>query len=150
MLLEWGLILSVTSVSVTMLMIVSTFFAILDEAQEFYSVDRTMILLLSNSFNIFYIIISPPMFKKFNKHYFPFVIASTLATGIAAVGRYLAGTNYFLALLMTIIIAIAHIPIITAPYGLLKLFPDWQVGYAASVPLFLPTLGINFCILYGL
>jgi hypothetical protein len=36
MLLEWGLILSVTSVSVTMLMMVGTFFAILPEAEEFY------------------------------------------------------------------------------------------------------------------
>ena len=51
---------------------------------------------------------------------------------------------------MTGIVAVAHIPIITAPYGLLKLFPDWQKGYAASIPLFLPVLGINFCILYGI
>ena len=51
---------------------------------------------------------------------------------------------------MTAVVAVAHIPIITAPYGLLKLFPDWQKGYAASVPLFLPVLGINFCILYGM
>jgi len=51
---------------------------------------------------------------------------------------------------MTGIVAVAHIPIITAPYGLLKLFPDWQKGYAASIPLFLPVLGINFCILYGM
>jgi hypothetical protein len=62
----------------------------------------------------------------------------------------LAGSNYTFALIMTIVIAIAHIPIITAPYGLLKLFPDHQKGYAASIPLFLPVLGINFCILYGL
>jgi len=109
-----------------------------------------MVLLLSNAFNIFYVIISPLMFKAFNKHYFPFVVLSTIATGVAAVGRYIAGTNYSLALVMTIIVAIAHIPIITAPYGLLKLFPDRQKGYAASIPLFLPTLGINFCILYGM
>jgi hypothetical protein len=50
---------------------------------------------------------------------------------------------------MTFIVAICHIPIITAPYGLLKLFPDSKKGYAASTPLFVPTLGINFCILYG-
>ena len=148
--LEWGLILSVTSVSVTMLMIVSAFFAILDEAQQFYGVSRTMLLLLSNSFNIFYIVISPPLFHTFNRHFFPFVVGSTLATGVAALGRYLAGTNYLLSLIMTGTVAIAHIPIITAPYGLLKLFPNWQVGYAASVPLFLPTLGTNFCILYGM
>lgn len=107
-------------------------------------------LLLSNSFNIFYILISPLMFNYFNKNYFPCVVFSTLATGVASVGRYLAGTNYTIALIMTIVIAIAHIPIITAPYGLLKLFPDHQKGYAASIPLFLPALGINFCIIYGL
>lgn len=150
MLLEWGLILSVTSVSVTMLMMVGTFFAILPEAEEFYGQNRTMILLFSNSFNIFYIIVSPILFRAFNKHYFPFVLFSTFATGLGAVGRYLAGDNYHMALFMTIIVAVAHIPIITAPYGLLKLFPDWQKGYAASVPLFLPVLGINFCILYGM
>ena len=44
-------------------------------------------------------------------------------TGIGSIGRYFAGENYEIALLMTIIVAIAHIPIITAPYGLLKLFP---------------------------
>jgi len=74
---------------------------------------------------------------------------STLATGIAGIGRYLAGTSYSMALIMTIIIAIAHIPIITAPFGLLKLFPEHQRGYATSIPLFLPVLGINFCIIYG-
>lgn len=51
---------------------------------------------------------------------------------------------------MTSIVAIAHIPIISAPYGLLKLFPESQKGYAASIPLFLPVLGINFCILYSI
>jgi hypothetical protein len=51
---------------------------------------------------------------------------------------------------MTILVAIAHIPIITAPYGLLKLFPERHRSYAASIPLFLPALGINFCILYGM
>lgn len=89
-------------------------------------------------------------FNAFNKNYFKFVIASSIATGIGAVGRYLAGNNYNLALFMTGIIGISHIPIITAPYGLLKLFPDHQKGYAASIPLFLPTLGINFCILFGM
>ena len=73
-----------------------------------------------------------------------------MATRVAAVGRYMVGQSYYLSLFMTSIVAVAHIPIITAPYGLLKLFPDWQKGYAASIPLFLPVLGINFCILYGL
>jgi len=53
-------------------------------------------------------------------------------------------------LVMTGVVAVAHIPVITAPYGLLKLFPDWQKGYAASIPLFFPVLGINFCIFYGM
>lgn len=109
-----------------------------------------MILLFSNSFAIFYIIVSPLLFHTFNKHYYPFVLISTFVTGIGGVGRYLAGTNYDISLFMTIMVAVAHIPIITAPYGLLKLFPDWQKGYAASVPMFLPVLAINFCILYGM
>lgn len=51
---------------------------------------------------------------------------------------------------MSILVAIGHIPIITAPYGLLELFPNSQKGYAASIPLFVPSLGINFSILFGM
>ena len=97
-----------------------------------------------------YIIITPFIFNLFRKHYINGIIISATATGIAAVGRYLAGTDYTLCIVMTAIVAVAHIPIITAPYGLLKLFPDWQKGYAASIPLFLPVTGISFCILYGI
>ena len=150
MLLEWGLILSVTSVSVTMLMIVGTFIAIMKESMEFYQVSRNAIVLLISIFNIGYIVITPFIFNLFNKHYVKGIIISTVATGVAAVGRYLAEDSYTMCLIMTSIVAVAHIPIITAPYGLLKLFPDWQKGYAASIPLFLPVLGINFCILYGM
>jgi hypothetical protein len=109
-----------------------------------------MILLLSNSFNIFYILISPFLFNSLNRHYFNYVLVSTAAIGIASIGRYYAGTDYVIALLMAAIIAIAHIPIISAPYGLLKLFPQWQRGYAASIPLFVPVLGMNFCIIYDM
>jgi hypothetical protein len=90
MILEWGLILSVTSVSVTMLMIVGTYLAVLDEAQEYYSVGRASIVLLASIFNIGYILITPFIFNLFNKHYVKGVIISTVATGVAAVGRYLA------------------------------------------------------------
>lgn len=150
MLLAWCLILSVTLVSVTILMIIGAFLAVLPEAQEFYKTNQTMILLFSNVFNIFYILISPILFDSFNRHYLRYVAVSTIITGMAAIGRYLSGSNYILALAFTSVIAIAHIPIITAPYGLLKLFPDNQKGYASSIPLFLPVLGINFCILYGM
>lgn len=51
---------------------------------------------------------------------------------------------------MSSIVAIAHVPIITAPYGLLKLFKPSHQGYAAAIPLFVPTLGINYVILYGM
>ncbi len=115
--------MSVTMVSVTMLMIVSTFFAILPQAELFYGQSRTKILLMSNSFNIFYIMVSPLMFRSFSKNYMFYVLLSTILTGFGAFGRYMAGENYETALAMTIIIAVAHIPIITAPYGLLKLFP---------------------------
>jgi hypothetical protein len=150
MLLAWCLILSITLVSVTMLMMVGAFLAILPQAEEFYGTNQSMVLLLSNAFNICYILISPLLFDSFNRHYLRYVAFSTAVSGIAAIGRYLAGQNYEMALAMTCLIAVAHIPIITAPYGLLKLFPDHHKGYAASIPLFLPVLGINFCILYGM
>jgi hypothetical protein len=150
MLLAWSLILSVTLVSVQMLMVVGAFLAILPQAEEYYNTNQTMILLFSNAFNIFHVIITPPLFDSINRHYLWYVATSTAITGVAGVGRYFAGQNYAAALVWTSIIAIAHIPIITAPYGLLKLFPANQKGYAASIPLFLPVLGINFCILYGM
>jgi hypothetical protein len=108
-----------------------------------------MILLFTNLFNIFHLIITPFIFHQVSKKYVLFVLISTVATGISVIGRYMAGSNYYMCLFMTFIVAICHIPIITAPYGLLKLFPDSKKGYAASTPLFVPTLGINFCILYG-
>lgn len=77
-------------------------------------------------------------------------MVSTCMIGLASIGRYFAADDYYSALLMAIIIAIAHIPIISAPYGLLKLFPEWQRGYAVSIPLFLPVLGMNFSILYDM
>lgn len=107
-------------------------------------------LLLSNSFNIFYIIISPLIFHIFNRQYFWFVMASTLMVGLASIGRYFAADHYSSALVLAIVIAIAHIPIISAPYGLLKLFPERLRGYAVSIPLFLPVLGMNFSIFFDM
>jgi len=133
-----------------MLMIIGSYLAILPEAEEFYNVSRTKVLLLANIFNIGYILITPFIFNFFHKHYIKGILIATVATAVGAVGRYVAEENYNLSLAMTSIVAVSHIPIITAPYGLLKLFPDWQKGYAASIPLFLPVLGINFCILYGM
>lgn len=109
-----------------------------------------MVLLLLNSFCIFYITISPIIFHIFNKHYFWFVIVSTVVTALAFVGRYFAANDYGFSLAMAALLAIAHISIISAPYGLLKLFPEWQRGYASSIPLFLPFVGINLSILYDL
>lgn len=150
MLLNWLLIISVTSVSITMLMIIGSHLAILKEAQEYYGVNQTLVLLLPNSFNIFYILICAFMLNIFRRYFFNCLVISVVATGVAAFGRYLAGNNYEVALFMTIIIAISHIPIITSPFKLLALFPDAHKGYAASIPLFFPIIGINFCILYGI
>jgi len=58
---------------------------------KYYDVERSKIVLLASIFNIGYIIITPFIFNLFNKHYVKGVIISTVATGIAAVGRYLAG-----------------------------------------------------------
>lgn len=148
--LNWLLILSVTLASTTILMFVTTYIAILPEAGNFFSVTRSSVLLLSNSFNIFYIIISPLIFRILNKYYLVLVRIGVVAIALGCIGRYLSETNYTSALIMSIIVAISHVPIITAPYGLLKLFPPEKRGYAASIPLFVPSLGINFCIFYGM
>lgn len=137
-------------VSTTMLVFVSAFIAILPEAGAYYNRDRSDILMLSNSFNILYLIVTPVIFASLRKHYSLLVHASILFTGIGCIGRYLCFNNYNASLIMSTFVAIGHIPIITAPYGLLDLFPESQKGYAASIPLFVPTLGINFSILYGM
>jgi hypothetical protein len=55
-----------------------------------------------------------------------------------------------MALVGSILVGISHIPIISAPYGLLKMFPERHRGYASSIPLFVPGLGINMAILYAM
>ena len=123
--LNWALIISITLVSTTMLMFLSAYLAILEPSIIFFRVSsRSQILLFSNSFNIFYLVISPLIFRKLNKYYLPIVRVAVLATAIGCVGRYLFGRDYLGSLVMSIIVAIAHVPIITAPYGLLKLFPQ--------------------------
>lgn len=150
MILSWLLITSITMVSTTMLAFVSAYIAIIPQIQEYYQQDRTYILLLSNTFNILYLIITPLIFSSLKKRYSILVIISVVLTAIGCVGRFLSFNNYMLSLVMSSLVAIGHIPIITAPYGLLDLFPDKQKGYAASIPLFVPTLGINFSILYSM
>lgn len=150
MLLEWGLISAVTLVSTTMLMIFGAYIATLPQAQEYYSVGRAWIIFFFSSFNLGHVILTPFILKSYTKYYVNGVIISTIANGIACVGRYVAGEDYNMCMFFTGVVAVAHIPIIAAPYGLLKLFPEWQKGYAASIPLFLPVLGINYCIIYSI
>ena len=150
MMLSWLLIISITMVSTTMLAFVSAYIAIIPQIEQYFNRDRTYILLLSNTFNILYLIITPLIFSSLKKRYSILVIISVILTAIGCVGRFMSFNNYVLALIMSSLVAIGHIPIITAPYGLLDLFPEKQKGYAASIPLFVPTLGINFSILYSM
>lgn len=120
---NWLLIISITLVSTTMLVFVSAYIAILPETGSYYNHDRSDILMLSNSFNILYLIVTPLIFASLKSHYSLLVYISILFTGIGCIGRYLCFTNYNVALIMSTLVAIGHIPIITAPYGLLDLFP---------------------------
>lgn len=151
MLDNWMLIVGISLVSFTMLMFLSAYIAILDPATAYYSASsRSSIILFANSFNICYLIFSPLLFSYIKKYYIPIVSVATVAAAIGGVGRYLAGQDYQWALFFTIVVGIAHVPIITAPYGLLGLFPSSQQAYASSIPLFVPVIGINVCILYDL
>ncbi len=67
-------------------------------------------------------IVSPIIFSWLKKHYSMIVIIATVCVAIGCVGRYLVGDDYNLALAFSILVAISHVPIITAPYGLLGLF----------------------------
>ena len=144
------LISAISIVSFTMMMFVSAFSSFLDQAAVYYEVSRGDVIFLANSFNICYLVISPFIFSILKKYYLPIVNIAVFATGIGCIGRYLAGTNYNWALFFSLMVGIAHVPIITAPYGLLSLFPERHQSYASSIPLFVPILGINVCILYGI
>ena len=147
---KWLLIISITMVSTSMLVFASAYLAIITETEQYYKKDRSSILLLSNSFNILYLIVTPFIFSSLKKRYSSLVLISVVLTAVGCVGRYLCENNYDVSLLMSSLVALGHIPIITAPYGLLDLFSEQQRGYAASIPLFVPTLGINFSIMYGM
>lgn len=80
------------------------------------------VVFLSNTFNIFYLVISPFLFPFLKKKFYMIVQLATALIAIGCLGRFICGSNYTLAVVFSIIVAIAHIPIITAPYGLLGLF----------------------------
>lgn len=145
---EWILIISITMVSATILMFLSAFIAIPNEASVYYGVGKTQLLILYNSFNAAYLIISILLFPFLKRHYIKLVCISSVLITVGCVGRYLAGKNFTLALISTILVAISHVAIISAPYGLLKLFKPSHQGYAAAIPLFVPTIGVNYAIIY--
>lgn len=148
--LNWLLIIALTLVSTSMLVFLSAYLAVLEEAAAYYNKGRSQVLLLSNTFNLFYILITPLLFPLLKRHYSLLVLLSVGLTAIGCLGRYLCFQNYDIALVMSLLVAIGHIPIITAPYGLLGLFKPAEKGYAATIPLFVPTLGTNFSIFYGM
>ena len=130
-------------------MIIGAYQGCLTEAQAYYAQSRTMVLLFSNSFNIFYIIIVPFVFHKLSQFYHYILVTAVSVYGIAVILFCLAGRNYWPAISSVAVIAIANISMITAPYGLLKLLPKHHHGYAMSIPLFVPQLGMSFCIIYA-
>lgn len=117
---------------------------------DYYGHSITDVVALSNTFNIAYLIISPLLFPILKRRYFYIVFVSIVLIAIGCFARYSCKSDYNSAYIWSILVAVAHVPIITAPYGLLGLFEPEQRGYASSIPLFVPTLGINFSILYGM
>lgn len=148
--LKWLLIISITLVSTTLLMFVAAYIAIFNEAASYYKASISDVILLSNTFNIFYLVISPLIFPWLKRKYMIIVQVAVIMVAVGCVGRYLCKDAYNAALFWSIIVAIGHVPILTAPYGLLGMFEPSKRGYASSIPLFVPTLGINFSILYGM
>lgn len=120
--LKWLLITAITLVSTTLLMFVSAYIAIFAETAAYYQVSVSLVILLSNTFNIFYLVISPFLFPFLKKRYYIIVQIAVVLIAIGCIGRYFSGTFYTASLVFSIIVAIAHVPIITAPYGLLGLF----------------------------
>jgi hypothetical protein len=120
--LKWLLIISITLVSSTLLMFVAAYIAIFNEAAAYYRVSISKIVLLSNTFNMFYLLITPIIFPWLKKKYSLIVQIAVVLIAIGCLGRYLCLDNYVVALVWSIIVAISHVPVITAPYGLLGLF----------------------------
>jgi len=131
-------------------MFVAAYIAIFNEAAAYYGVTISKVVLLSNTFNMFYLIITPFIFPWLKKKYTLIVQIAVVLIALGCLGRYLCQGSYNTALVWSILVAISHVPVITAPYGLLGLFEPSKRGYASSIPLFIPTLGINFSILYGM
>lgn len=120
--LKWLLITAITLVSATLLMFVSAYIAIFAETAAYYQVSVSKVIFLSNTFNIFYLIISPFIFPFLKRRYYLIVQIAVALIAVGCLGRYFAGTHYDSSLIFSILVAIAHVPIITAPYGLLGLF----------------------------
>ena len=148
--LNWLLIFSITLVSTAMLIFFTAYEAILHEAGAYYQKDRSLVILLFNCFPIMYLLITPCIFWILKKKYCLLVIISVILNGIGCVGRDFCKRDYTLAIIFSFVVAVGHIPIITAPYGLLSLFPENQKQYASVIPLFVPNIGMNFCIFYGM
>lgn len=149
--MRWLLITSISLVSLAILMFLAAHLAVLNEAILFYDVEnRSSLILFVNLFNICYLIFTPILFSFMKNHYSTIVVSALMMIAVGCVGRYIAYTSYSGALISTILVAVAHVPIITAPYGLLELFTEAEQPYASSIPLFVPVLGVSFSILYGM
>lgn len=78
--------------------------------------------MFSNLFNIFYLIISTVLFPYLKKYYSRIVKICVIGIAFGSIGRYLCGNDYKLALGMSMIVAICHMPIVNAPFNLVEIF----------------------------
>lgn len=71
---------------------------------------------------MFYLLITPIIFPWLKRRYSIIVQIAVSLIALGCLGRYLCVGSYNAALGWSIVVAIAHVPVITAPYGLLGLF----------------------------
>jgi hypothetical protein len=68
------------------------------------------------------LIISPLLFPWLKKYFSVIVKIATIIVACGCIGRFLVHDNYIGSMFFSVVVGIAHVPIITAPYGLLGLF----------------------------
>jgi hypothetical protein len=102
-----------------------------------------------NIFNIVYLILAPLIFPLLKRKYLCLVHLSIILVVVGGVARYMCKDAYVAALVWTVLVAIGHVVIVTAPYGLMQLFDPMKRGYAMAFAIFLPFIGYNITTMYG-
>jgi hypothetical protein len=146
---KWVLVISLGLLSTGISMFISAYNVVERDIATYYSVKKSKISLMSNLFNIVYLLLAPLLFPLIKKKYMCFVHFSIVFVFVGSIGRYLCKDAYVAAMVWTTLVAIANVIIVTAPFGLMPLFDPAKRGYAMAIAIFLPLVGHNVTAMYA-